>query len=326
MKILAVTSLASIQDLGRFGQRKHGIGRSGAMDAWAVKLGNALLKNSPDTPAIEVTLGGLTVEFEQDTTFCLTGAYYEAHLDGVPVYNAWRTHAKAGQILTLVRAKQGLHGYICVQGGFDLPKVLNSYSTNTKAEFGGLHGALLKVGDTIPLVKNKTDFLPIIGVSAYQDSCFTDPFFKQTPSLQNSAIRVVKNSEFEAFSEEAVHAFFNEPWKLSSSSNRMGYRFESETGNELSLKQPLQMNSHGVDMGMIQVPPQGQPIVLMADTQTTGGYPKIASVIEADIGRLAQTRFGQKQQFHLVTLAEAIGAKDNYQRYIDRVRNYANGN
>lgn len=140
MKILASNALASIQDVGRFGFRSLGVGTNGAMDPWALQVANALLQNPLDTAAIEIALGSFSVQFEQDTCFCLTGGLYEAYLDEKRVYGYWRITAKARQTLKLVRPLQGMYAYLAVQGGFDIEPVLGSSSTNTKAEFGGYKG------------------------------------------------------------------------------------------------------------------------------------------------------------------------------------------
>lgn len=316
MKILAINGMASLQDLGRFGHRTHGIGVNGAMDGWALQAGNALLKNPPNTAAIELTLGSLTVEFDQPTTFCLMGAMYEATLDGTPVANGWRVQAKTGQVLTLARAVSGMHLYLCVQGGFDISPILHSTSTNIKAAFGGYQGRFLQAGDNLP--SHQGELLPAIGITPIPD--FLSSFVKDINS-KTHYIRILPNSEYDAFTPDSQNVFTSQPWKLLSSSNRMGYRLQ---GDKLELNEPLQMNSHGVDVGMIQVPPQGQPIVLMADTQTTGGYPKITTVIKADIGKMAQIRFGQSCQFVLVTLEQALHAYADRLRYLKRIETYAN--
>lgn len=318
MKITAISGMASIQDLGRFGERASGIGVNGAMDSWALQAGNVLLLNPANTPAIELTLGGMTVLFDKATTFCLAGATFEAYLIDTQgnkrrVYHHWRVTAQAGEQLQLIRAVTGMHGYLCVQGGFMVETVLNSASTNLKAEFGGYHGRLLAVGDELSLGQD-SQVLPSIGIAEFE------PKLNTTSDI--ATIRVVKNSETEAFDTASFNAFVSQPYKLLSSSNRMGYRLEGE--QQLHLNEPLQMNSHGVDVGMIQVPPQGQPIVLMADTQTTGGYPKIASIISADIGRFAQLRFGQSCRFIWVSLEQAIVAREAYQRYLSQIASYAN--
>lgn len=324
MKVLAVTGLASLQDLGRFGQRKHGIGINGAMDSWALRAGNLLLNNPENTVAIEITLVGLTVQFAQDLTFCLTGAVFEAYLitpagEKTRVHHNWRVHARAGDTLQLVRAVHGMHGYLCVRGGFAVTPVLGSASTNLKAEFGGHQGRLLTAGDELTLNQptGTSAWLPIIAMAN------SDRF---AAANEPTKIRIIKNSEYDAFTQAAQARMVSKPWQLSSSSNRMGYRFDSGSEDKLDLIEPLQMNSHGVDMGMIQVPPQGQPIVLMADTQTTGGYPKIASVIEADIGKLSQIRFGRQCQFVWTTLEQAIQARQAREYQLSLIQEYANAN
>lgn len=331
MKITAMTAMASLQDMGRFGHRRFGIGTSGAMDSWAIKAGNALLNNPDNTVAIEVTLGGMTLAFDDsdvdattgEISVCLTGALYEAYVTDTAkqtrerVPNGWRIAIKAGQTLELVRAIQGMHGYICIQGGLAVEQVLGSASTNAKAEFGGYHGRLLKVGDVLSVTNTQRPKLSQIGMAQFEDD-YHDLYKNAKP-----IIRIVKNSETDYFTRDSLLQLTKQPYKLLSSSNRMGYRLEGE--QTLALTEPLQMNSHGVDMGMIQVPPQGHPIVLMADAQTTGGYPKIASIIQADIGKFAQLRFGQSCQFQWVTLDEVISGKKARERHIQRVKNFAQG-
>ncbi|WP_367104242.1 biotin-dependent carboxyltransferase family protein [uncultured Psychrobacter sp.] len=307
MKVLACNALASIQDLGRFGYRSMGVGKNGVMDRWAFEAGNALIKNSLNEPTLEITLGSLTLEFTEDTAFCITGAIYEAYLDDKRIACYWRINAKAGQTLKLVRSLKGMYSYLCVHGGFDVKPILNSSSTNDKADFGGFKGRMIQENDTINI--KTSAHLPVIGVIALPDT---------------RIIRVVKNSEYDCFTSDSQKLFFEQSWKIETSSNRMGYRFKGE--KPLELGAPLQMSSHGVDIGMIQVPPQGQPIVLMADAQTTGGYPKIASVIDADIGLLAQIRYGKECQFQLVTIEDALEQRQQRQRYIARIKEYAHEN
>lgn len=135
--VLDVQSRATIQDLGRFGLRRFGISHCGAMDKLALRAGNILLGNAENVPVIEVPLGGITLQFQQDMNFCVTGAFYEMTLDDKPVFAYWRYQARAGQILKMTRAKIGMYGYLCVQGGFVLPQALNSCSTDLRAKIGG---------------------------------------------------------------------------------------------------------------------------------------------------------------------------------------------
>ncbi|OOS20336.1 allophanate hydrolase [Moraxella lincolnii] len=307
MRIDKLTGICSVQDLGRIGHRSQGIRRNGAMDAWSLMAGNALLKNPTNTPAIELTMAVVTLSFDCQVSFCLTGAQYEAYLDGEQIRNYWRVQAHAGQTLELKRAVTGLHGYLCIQGGLNMQSVLGSASTDIQAGFGGYQGRLLQAGDDFELTDQFE--LATIGIASLP---------------AQDTIRISKNSEYDAFTANAHQQLESQAYKLLPSSSRMGYRLEGN--HSLTLKSELQMPSHGVDVGMIQVPPNGQPIVLMADAQTTGGYPKIASVIEADLGLLAQTRFGQTCRFAVVSLGDAIIARNQRLLYIDRIRRYANAN
>lgn len=142
--VSAVQAPAHIQDTGRYGHRRYGIGHAGAMDTVALAAGNILLGNDEGTAAIEIALGGIMLVFERDMPFCLTGAVYQAELDGEPVHSYWRYTARKGQTLKLVRAVQGMYGYVCVAGGFDVPEVMGSRSTDLKAGFGGYQGRMLQ--------------------------------------------------------------------------------------------------------------------------------------------------------------------------------------
>lgn len=307
MKILTANALASIQDFGRFGYRSMGVGRNGVMDSWALQAGNALMKNDLNEPAIEVALGELSIQFEEQISFCLTGALYEAYLDDKRIPCYWRINAQAGQTLKLLRPLQGMYSYLCVHGGFDIEPVLCSASTNLKAGFGGFEGRYLKADDSLKVRTHSS--LPVIGVARL---------------MPTHTIRVIKSSEYECFTPSSREDFESQQWQLQSSSNRMGYRLAGSLA--LELIEPIQMSSHGVDIGMIQVPPQGQPIILMADAQTTGGYPKIATVINADIGLMAQIRFGKTCNFIVVELEQALYEQQKRRHYIDQIKEYADEN
>lgn len=198
--------------------------------------------------------------------------------------------------------QRGMRSYLAVQGGFDIPVVLGSASTDLKAKFGGFHGRALRDGDQIPLGKPTRQFDRKVGVRQL---------------LWGNRIRALPGPEYHEFSPDAQQAFWRTAWKLSPQSNRMGYRLE---GRELKRESPRELLSHGVMPGVIQVPPNGQPIVLMADAQTTGGYPRIASVIEADLYHLAQIRLGEPIHFIHCTLPEAMLARQHQQRALDQMK------
>ncbi|OOF76895.1 hypothetical protein BKG96_09405 [Rodentibacter caecimuris] len=293
---------AHLQDLGRFGLRGFGIGHSGAMDCLALQAGNLLLKNANNLPALEIALGSLTVTFDCDTPFCLTGALCEAELDDSPISPYCRYTAKARQTLKIKRITQGNYAYLCVAGGFKVPKVLGSYSTNLQAGFGGFQGRLLKSGDHIATGLRDTELSPL-GIEPI-------PFTK--------TIHATASSEYEAFSKETQTLFWQQGWILQRNSNRIGYRFSGS--QKLMLNSPLEMLSYAVPIGTVQVPPDGQPIVLMADAQTTGGYPKIACVIQADIGKLSQIPFGETVYFKQVTHQQARELYQQDQDYLTYIR------
>lgn len=301
-----VTGFAHIQDLGRYGLRRFGIGHAGAMDALALQAGNLLLGNDENAPAIEITMGGLSLTFDCDTPFCITGALYEAELDGTPVYSYWRYTAKARQTLTLKRAVMGNYGYLCIGGGFQVPSVLNSCSTDLKAAFGGFDGRLLKAGDHLPTLRNQ----PAQSVVGIQPIAFTNRIY------------ATASSEYDEFSTDSQECFWSQGWQLQSNSSRMGYRLAGS--QKLALNAPLEMLSYAAPAGTVQVPPDGQPIVLMADAQTTGGYPKIACVIQADLGRLAQNPFGSEVIFERVSREQAVKFAQDNANYLAQIRRVAN--
>jgi biotin-dependent carboxylase-like uncharacterized protein len=299
--IQKMQGFAHIQDLGRYGYRSLGIGHSGAMDKLALQAGNLLLKNAKNAPAMEITLGGFSLTFDCDTPFCFTGALVEAELDGMPIFAYFRYTAKARQTLTLKRIVQGNYAYLCVAGGFLVPQVLGSASTDLKAQFGGYQGRMLKAGDSIPTALRNTQLATL----AIEPINFTNQ------------ICATCSSEYEAFTSESQARFWQQGWILQNNSNRMGYRFAE---NPLKLTACLEMLSYAAPAGTVQVPPDGQPIVLMADAQTTGGYPKIACVIQADLGRLAQTPIGSPVYFQQISREQAVARFQQDLDYLAYIR------
>lgn len=304
MKIIGLQALATVQDLGRVGYREHGLGQAGAMDALALKTGNLLLKNDENAAALEIALGGMVVEFTEDTPFCVTGAFYEMHLNHQPVYSYWRYTAKKGQRLTLLRAKRGVYGYLCVQGGIQIEPVFGSRSTDIRAQIGGVDGRYLQAGDVLPL--------------AVKESALSE--IAVAPIALRQVLYALPSSEYRYFSEESQERFWQSAFVLQSQSDRMGYRLKGEA---LHLGESLEMLSHAIPIGTIQVPPDGQPIVLMRDAQTTGGYAKIGCVLESELGRLAQTRFGMPIQFQWANAEKIAHLRKQDAVYLRQIRDIA---
>lgn len=264
-------------------------------------MANLLVGNDANAAALEITLGQLVVEFEADGWFALTGAGCEAHLDRTPVWSGWRLPVKAGQRLTLKRPLHGMRSYLAVAGGIDVPEVMGSRSTDLKVGIGGFEGRLLRDGDRLA-----------IGVSTRQ---FSGPQgVKQL--MWGNLIRALPGPEYQEFDEVSQASFWRSPWQLSPQSNRMGYRLQ---GQPLTRTTDRELLSHGLLPGVVQVPHNGQPIVLMNDAQTTGGYPRIACIIEADMYHLAQIPLGQPIHFVQCSLEEALKARYDQQRYLEQL-------
>jgi len=294
IKVLKAGLLSTLQDTGRFGYRKDGIIVSGAMDNLALRTGNLLIGNPEDEAGIECTLMGPRILFKSEQLIALSGADLSAAIDDVPI-QMWRpVMVKEGSVLSFGAALKGCRTYLTVSGGFRVPKVLDSRSTYLRAGFGGWHGRALQAGDDIPFRERYQEKM-----QNFNWSCDLKSFY---PDLNDHIIRVIKGPEYELFSASKIKAFFEEEFQLTNESDRMGYRLQ---GAALNLEKPQEMISSAVTFGTVQVTSKGDPIVLMADHQTTGGYPRIAQVITADFSRLAQLQSGQKIRFELITLAQA---------------------
>lgn len=301
LKIIRAGMHTSVQDGGRYGYRQLGVSRCGALDGPALRIANLLVGNEPESAALEITLGQCVIEFTQDGWFALTGASCHADLDGHAVWTGWRLPVKAGQQLRLKSPGRGMRSYVAVAGGLDIPLLMGSASTDLKAQVGGFSGRLLQDGDRIPLLPATRHFREARGV-------------KQL--LWGNRIRALPGPEYREFSQTAQESFWRLPWQLSPQSNRMGYRFQ---GQRLERTTDRELLSHGILPGVVQVPHNGQPIVLMNDAQTTGGYPRIACVIEADMFHLAQLRLGEPIHFVQCTLEEALKARHEQQVYLEQL-------
>ncbi|AZD67505.1 biotin-dependent carboxylase uncharacterized domain-containing protein [Pseudomonas chlororaphis] len=310
IEILSATALATVQDFGRFGSLGYGVGTSGAMDHLALALGNLLLGNPEDAAAIEIPLFPFDVRFTQDCAFAVTGAACEATLDGQPLPPSWVMQAREGQVLGLGFPTSGSRAYLCLAGGVDVPSVLGSRSTQLRGEFGGLQGRALQQGDRISALRPGVSALPT-------DFGVVSP--NQALALQLDglpAMRVLPAAQYECFLEESRAAFWSGEWKVTTQSNRYGYRLE---GAPILPKTPMEVRSHGIVPGVIQVPHGGQPIIQMRDAQPSGGYPKFGTVIEADLWRLGQAPIGSKVRFIECSYAEAVAALEDNSRYLAEV-------
>lgn len=328
IEILRPGALASVQDAGRAGARRFGVGTAGALDTVALAVGNVLAGNARTAAAIEFTLGRAAVRFHAGARIALTGAECCAEIDGKPL-PAWHAATVApGSTLILGAPRAGSRAYLCVAGGIDVPLVMGSRSTDLKAGFGGHQGRALRDGDRLQVGASDgpndgagpddageagSAGLDIVGVLPPSWALPLPPVGRALP------IRMLPGLEYHQFDGAAHAALWEAPWTLTPQSNRIGFRLQGPPLSRRAEHRGHDLLSHGVVPGVMQVPPGGQPIVLMADAQTTGGYPKIGVVIEADLWRLAQAPLGATLRFLKVTPQQAGDAQAQLERYLARI-------
>ena len=296
IEVLAPGPLSSLQDLGRHGFQRYGVGPAGAMDDWSHRLANLLVGNLPEEATLEITLLGPSLRFHEATLIAITGADLGARLNDQPVTPGWPLRVAAGSLLAFGRRRLGCRAYLAVRGGYAVAPVMGSRSTARRAGFGGFEGRALRKGDRLAIGPSSdvTARLPPAPPAGFVSA--------ECPAPGPAPLRVLTGQQWAQFSAEAQQRLLGEAYVVHQQSDRMGYRL---SGPPLALRAPLEMISEAVAFGTVQVPPDGQPIVLMADRQTTGGYPKIASVLSIDLPRLAQAVPGDTLRFAPSTLAEA---------------------
>ncbi|WP_112181954.1 biotin-dependent carboxyltransferase family protein [Paraliobacillus zengyii] len=302
--------LTSVQDLGRFGFQRYGVISSGAMDLYAHRVANLLVGNEVNHATLEITLLGPIIEFQQDTLISICGANLSPTIFGNPIHNNRPILVKAGSILRFGSAKQGCRAYLAIAGGIQVDPIMKSKSTYLRAGIGGHQGRALRKGDqlligskTVDNNKLETELARFSHrLTDYEEAKWSfDPLlFDQNNSTNR--IRAIKGRQYDWFSQESQQAFVNKTFKILADSDRMGYRLKGEI---IKRNNTSELISEAVTMGTIQVPSDGNPIVLLADGQTTGGYPKIGEVISIDIPLLSQAKPGDKVKFEWITLAKA---------------------
>jgi antagonist of KipI len=296
IKVIHSGFFTTVQDQGRVGYRKAGVPAGGAMDSLASRLANLLVGNDENEAVLEMTMNGPTLRFETDAVIAICGGEFCCTLNERPVPMWKPLVVRRGDVLAIGTCQKGYRGYIAFAGGLDLPLVMNSHSTYVRAAIGGLHGKPLQEGDILPLrlqamaVPN----IPIRWGIAFSARNYIDG--------RKKVIRAATGPEYSMFTAESRTRFFSSAYEVTPQSDRMGYRLQ---GQALERMMNQEMISEAVTFGTIQVPKNGQPIVLMADCQTTGGYPRIAQVIAADLPILAQARPGDIIQFQPVSWQEA---------------------
>ncbi|MGJ7919193.1 biotin-dependent carboxyltransferase family protein [Neobacillus sp. LXY-4] len=301
--------LSSIQDQGRYGFQKFGVVVSGAMDPLAHRIANLLIGNDENAPALEITMIGSQIEFHQDSLISVCGGDLSPEMNGTPI-KCWRPIlVKKGSFLEFSSCKTGSRAYLAVAGGFKVKRVMNSTSTYFRGKIGGFNGRALKKGDQIAFdqpnelssrifssLKNKLTDYPFITAKWMIESELIPNY------TSNPLIRVMKGRQFHWFEKDSQAKLYSKPFVVTPQSDRMGYRLK---GSSLALEVDEEMLSEAVSFGTIQVPADGNPIILLADRQTTGGYPKIAQVALVDLPIIAQAKPGDSLRFVHITHSEA---------------------
>jgi antagonist of KipI len=290
--------LSTVQDLGRFQTRRYGLATSGAADKFALQLGNALLGNSFDCAAIEVTLMGLEVEVMADCRIAVSGADLGFRINGRLVQPWIACDVHSGDVLDFIGGREGCRAYLCVKGGIHVPRVFDSRSTDTLVGIGGLGGRPLQAGDVIDSVGDEG---PVQG-QLRRTARWIRPAILNYIS-RSAMVRILPGPQLHFFTRAAWQTLVTSEYTVAVDSNRMGIRLDGPQLEHEQLRTDIL--SEAVPEGALQVPSSGQPIALLADRRTVGGYPKIATAISVDIPRLAQLRPGDTVRFAKVSLEEA---------------------
>ena len=290
--VLSPGLLTTVQDMGRVGYQQFGVPVSGVMDPRAAAIANILVGNEEDEAVLECTMLGPKLRFDRDNYIAITGGDLGPALDGRSVPNYSALPVQAGQVLSFSGPRTGCRAFIAFSGGLDIPVVMGSRSTYLKAKIGGMDGRRLETGDVIAFRAPRTE------LNNVRERSLAPEFVPR----EVYTLRVVPGPQDDCFVPEGLALFFAQPYTVTREFDRMGCRLE---GPMIRHKGSGDIISDGIAFGAIQVPDSGQPIIMMADRQTTGGYTKIANVITADFRILGQLKAGDKVHFEAVSVAQA---------------------
>jgi antagonist of KipI len=313
IRVLQPGLLTTVQDLGRTGFRKYGVVVGGAVDTFSHTIANWLVNNPASAATLEMTLLGAELAFERTTLIALCGGTVDVHVNGDPA-PMWRPVAiPAGAVLRVGAVRRGCRVYLAVDGGFDVPKQMASRSTNLRARFGGFRGRALRVGDVLT-----------VGADDGEDSCRTTALamsWMEGADASGRAVwppwgvsqrwvaevlfgpfRAMPGEHMKWLAPDARHHLWDQAWIVSQRADRMGVRLE---GPSLTFAEFQELVSEAVVPGTVQLPAGGQPILLLADSQTTGGYPRILHVASADLPKAGQLRPGEHIRFAPIDVGEA---------------------
>ncbi|MCI6253505.1 biotin-dependent carboxyltransferase family protein [Eubacterium coprostanoligenes] len=305
IEIITPGLLTTVQDFGRVGVMKNGFTQNGAMDRYSMTVANRLCGNCDSAPVLEMTVLGVTARFTQDTVVCVSGADFGAKINDKPIKRNKAYKINKGDILSMGTAKSGMRAYLAVAGGIVSEYVFGSASTNLKFAFGGHFGKKLQSGDVLSI---GTGAFPLGEIDKWE--------IPESEYSKDAQLRVVLGPQNEMFTDEDIRLFLSQEYEVTAQSDRMGIRL---SGEPLKSKNGMDIISDGIVFGSVQVPNSGEPIILMADHQTTGGYAKIATVISVDLPRASQLSAGNTVRFKSVTVEEAEQEAKKQKRFFDNL-------
>lgn len=318
MRIVTGGLQTTVQDLGRPASQRQGVPAGGAMDRIALRAANVLVGNEEGAAGLETTLIGPTFSFDHATLVAITGAEFGATVDHQPL-PAWHPAVvQAGATIRFGPPARGCRAYVAVAGGVDVPVVFGSRSTYLRAEFGGFDGRALRAGDVLtlgtPSAQSHRIAASLQGPGPVSAARWSIGPTVRPGYMADTVVHLIPGAHTGALSEQSRDALFSTRFRISASSDRMGYRLD---GTPLSLTRPIELLSEAVAFGTVQLPPGGAPIILMADRQTTGGYPRIGEVASVDLPLVAQLKPGDHIRFRPISLQDA------QRQYLAREQDFA---
>jgi len=304
IKVLKTGVQTTVQDLGRYGYSHFGISPSGPADSLSFRIGNMVVGNNEDLAGLEMTLLGGDFEFDLDTEVAITGSQFNISLNGKETPHNEPFHVKKNQILSIGMTKEGARCYLSVKGGIKIQNYLNSKTTHIMSGMGGLMGRPLKKGDLLEINESGKINTPNIPNKIHD--------------INTSIVRITRGLQSSYFSENTWKTFTSQTFAVSDVFSRMGIRLlcdpiKSLKGNEIL--------TEGIPLGAIQVPGAGEPIISFVEHQTTGGYPKIANVISADLCKVGQLKPGDEFQFELVSFEKAESLRLEQETFLNKLIN-----
>ena len=295
LEVIDVSGLATIQDSGRTGWRRFGVPTSGPMDSFAFRAANALAGNDATSAVVEIGLGDITFRALRDCVVSVAGVGYalSIYIWDFPPWSSY--YVRSGWTIRLNKLDSGMWAYLAISGGVQAQPILGSRSTYLRGHFGGLNGTQVQVGD---ILRSEAPLRSLNELAARSLRPEALPAYSDNPMVD-----VILGPQEKYFTNESMATFLSQEYSVSATSDRMGYRVD---GAKLVHRNKAELISEGMAMGAIQIPSNGQPIVMMADCPTTGGYPKIATVASADLPLLAQCVPGKSNiRFRETTVAKA---------------------